>query len=429
MTVGGARARVGLGRRFHLLFAASAVSALGDGIGLTALPLLAASLSRDPVAVSLVSSAGHLPWLVFGLVAGAVADRQDRRRLMWVTDVVRAALVAGLALAVVTHTVTIWALMAFAFVLGSAGTLFDSASQALIPAVVRAEDEPLQRANGRLFGAHLVGDQLVGPAVGGALFAVAAAMPFALDALSFVASAALIAGIRGRYRPDHGGHSASGGQSLWRDIGAGIRWLWHHRLLRTLTALVAVINAATMAGQAVLVLLATERLHLTSTGYGLLWTGGALGGIAASFTASRVAARIGVATTLWSSIILSTLGAVGIGLAPNAWVCGIAFVFISYATTLFNVAGAPLRQTLIPNALLGRVISASRVLTWGAIPVGGALGGAVASWFGVQAPFVLGAILLAGCALVAWRKITAKAIQAACSATPAAPLVHEGRDS
>ncbi len=128
VTGGAARTRVRLGRGFHLLFAASAVSTLGDGFGLTALPLLAAQLSRDPLPVSLVSSAGHLPWLMFGLIAGAITDRHDRRRLMWGTDVFRAALVAGLAAAVLTGTVTIWALVMFAFLLGSAGTLFDSAA-------------------------------------------------------------------------------------------------------------------------------------------------------------------------------------------------------------------------------------------------------------------------------------------------------------
>jgi MFS family permease len=179
----------------------------------------------------------------------------------------------------------------------------------------------------------------------------------------------------------------------------------------------------------VLVLLATGRLHLTSTGYGLLWAGGALGGIAASLTASRVATRIGVPATLRTSIMLSAVGAVGVGVAPNAWVCGMAFAINSAAITLFNVAGAPLRQMLIPDVLLGRVISAFRVLAWGAIPVGGVLGGAVAAFLGIQAPFVLGAVLLAGCALVAWRRITAEAIRAARTALPTTPLVHEGRDS
>jgi MFS family permease len=419
------RIRVRLGGGFHLLFAASAVSAVGDGIGLTALPLLAAQLSRDPLPVSLVSSAGHLPWLVFGLVAGAITDRHDRRRLMWGTDVFRAVLVAALAAVVLTGTVTIWVLVIFAFLLGSAGTLFDSAAQALIPAVVPAAEEPLQRANGRLYGAQLVGDQLVGPPAGGALFTAAAAVPFALDALSFAGSAALIAAIRGRFQPDRPDRTTTGGPTLWRDIAEGVRWLARHRLLRTLALLVATINAALAAGQAVLVLLATGRLHLTSLGFGLLLTGGALGGIAASLTAARIATRLGTAATLLCGLVLSALGTLGIGLAPTGWACATAFAITAYAAMLFNIAGVPLRQMLIPDALRGRVISAYRVLAWGAAPVGGVLGGAAAAWLGIQAPFLLGAAVLAGCALVAWRQVTADAIEAARSATLTAPREHE----
>jgi MFS family permease len=416
---------VRLGRGFHLLFAASAVSALGDGVGLTALPLLAAQLSRDPLPVSLVSSAGHLPWLVFGLVAGAITDRYDRRRLMWGTDVFRAVLVAGLAAVVLTDTVTIWVLVIFAFLLGSAGTLFDSAAQALIPAVVPASEEPLQRANGRLYGAQLVGDQLVGPAAGGALFTAAAAVPFALDALSFAGSAALIAAIRGRFQPDRPEQAGTGGQSLWRDIAEGVRWLAGHRLLRTLALLVATINAAMAAGLAVLVLLATGRLHLTGLGFGLLSTGGALGGIAASLTAARIATRLGTSATLLCGLVLSALGILGTGLAPTGWVCAIAFAITSYAVFLFNVAGVPLRQMLVPDALRGRVVSAYRVLAWGASPIGGVLGGAVAAWLGIQAPFLLGAAVLAGCAMVTWRHITAEAIHAARHEPLTTPREHE----
>lgn len=412
------RTQARLGRRFQLLFAASSISTLGDGISLTALPLLAAQLSRDPLPVSLVSSAGYLPWLVFGLMAGAVADRRDRRRLMWAADVFRAVVLVGLAVAVLADVVTIWALAVFAFCLGSAGTLFDSAAHALLPAIVPAQDEPLQRANGRLFGAQMVGAQLVGPAVGGALFAVAAAAPFTVDAATFAASAILIVAIRGRFLPQGAAGSTMDRRSLWHDIVEGVRWLVRHRLLRTLALLVATINAATAAGEAVLVLFVTGRLGLTETGYGLLVAAGALGGVVGSLTAARIASRVGIAATLRYSIILSALGAVGVGLARTALACGIAFAVTSYSAILFNVAGVPLRQLLVPDALRGRVLSAYRMLAWGAIPAGGIAGGVVATGAGLRAPFFFGALLFSCCALVSWLRITPDAVRAARAAVP-----------
>lgn len=282
---------VALGRGFHLMLSASAISSVGDGIALTALPLLAATLTRDPLPVSLVVSVGHLPWLVFGLVAGALADRHDRRRLMYGADLLRAGLLAALVAGLAFDLVNVWALVAFAFVLGTAGTLFDSAAQALIPALVPPADEALQRANSRLYGAQLVGAQLTGPAVGGVVFAAAALAPFAVDAVSFVGSAVLIASIHGRFRPDRGADAGRGMAALWREIGAGVRWLTRHRLLRALALLVATINVAITAGSAVLVLLVTGPLHLTSAGYGLLVSGGAVGGVLGGVVASLAGLR------------------------------------------------------------------------------------------------------------------------------------------
>jgi MFS family permease len=409
--------KVALGRDFHLLFSAAAVSTLGDGVALTALPLLAARLTRDPLPVSLVSSAGHLPWLLFGLLSGAMVDRYDRRRLMWGTDAFRAVLVGALALGVAFDRMGIWTLTVLAFVLGCAGTLFDGAAQAMIPAVVPNDNEPLQRANGRLYGAQLIGQEFVGPAAGGALFAAAAAVPFALDAGSFVVSALLIAGIRGRFRavPTGSGSGAAPGRrpSIWRDIGEGVGWLWRHRLLRTLAVLVALINLSGNAGYAVLVLLATGPLHLDSAGYGLLVAVAAVGGVAGTLSAARIASRFGVAVTLrWSTALLAASD-LGVAFTPNAWTCAASLAIRSFAGFLFNVAGVPLRQVLVPDSLRGRVISAFRVLGFGAVPVGSVVGGVLASAFGLRAPFFFGAGLLAVTSVVLWRALTEARIEAA----------------
>jgi MFS family permease len=165
------RNRPNLGRGYHRLWTAAAISNLGDGIFLTALPLLAATLTRDPLPVSAVFAAGWLPWLLFGLLSGALADRWNRRRLMWVVDAARFVVVGGLGVAVIAGLATIPLLVGVAFLLGVGQTLFDSAAQSVIPALVGRDPQRLERANGQLFGAQQVTQQLSGPPLGGWLFA------------------------------------------------------------------------------------------------------------------------------------------------------------------------------------------------------------------------------------------------------------------
>ena len=188
-----------LGSRYWRLWSASVVSNLGDGIDAAALPLLAATLTRDPRLVAGMAVAFTLPWLLFALPAGAIVDRLDRRKVMYRVNVVRAALVAVIALSVVTDTASIWLLYVLAFSLGSCETLFDNAAQSIMPSIVATPQ--LERANGRLYAGEVVTNVFVGPPIGGILFAVAASVPFWLDSASFLVAALLVATIAGSFRP------------------------------------------------------------------------------------------------------------------------------------------------------------------------------------------------------------------------------------
>jgi MFS family permease len=179
-----------LPRRYWWLWTATVTSGAGDGATAAALPLLAVSLSRDPRLVAAVSTAASLPWLLFSLVAGALADRIDRRRLMWVAQAVQAAVVAVIACAAGAHLARIWLLCAAALLLGTAETVFDNAAQSVLPQVV--DRNQLQRANAAQYAGQTVTERFVGPPVGGLLFAASVGLPFALDAVSFVVSAVLI---------------------------------------------------------------------------------------------------------------------------------------------------------------------------------------------------------------------------------------------
>ncbi len=408
------RDRRGLGRSFGLLLSASAVSTIGNGLAIAAFPLLATRLTTRPLLVSVVTAAGTAPWLLFGLLGGAVIDRSDRRRVMWVTDGVRTLVVGGLALAVIQGAVQIWSLALFAAAIGVGTTLFDGASQAMVPALVGTGDVRLGRANARLYGAEVVGEQFAGPALGGVCFALATSLPFALDAVSFAASAALVASLPGRYRAaapvDDGDPAAEPGRPggaeqipLRRAVAEGIAWLAHHPFLRSLALAIGATNLALGMAEAVLVLLAERRFGVHARGYGLLLATMAVGGVAASLTATPLARRLGRSGVLRSSLVVLAGGILLAGLAPDAAICAVGLALLSFAAVLFSVVAVSLRQALIPDAMMGRVVSAFRVVGMGASPVGALVGGAVAAVGGLRSAFVVGAVVTAVVAVVTWR--------------------------
>jgi MFS family permease len=395
-------ARVRLGANYLRLWSAATVSNLGDGVTLAALPLLAASLTRDPTEVSLVTLALTLPWLLFALVGGALADRLDRRKAMAVVDGIRMVLIGALGFAVLADQQSLWLLVVVAFLLGTAETVFDNASQAILPNVV--PKDRLEIANGRLYAAEIVTNQFAGPPFGAFLFAAAAAAPFLLDAGSFGLAALLVLLMRGSFKPVREVAVGEHRPSIRADIAEGIRWLRRHRLLRTLAMALGVLNLLSSGVVAVLVLYSLEVLDLSEQGYGVLLVAGGIGALIGSVLARALTARIGPGSVL-------VVAMVGIGaayLVPAIWANPVA-VGAALATeggfgVAWNVVTVSMRQAIVPDALLGRVNSAYRLLGWGTMPIGALLGGVLAQTFGLRAPFVLGGVvpIVMAFALIPW---------------------------
>lgn len=400
-------ARQRLGPGFTRLWAAGAISNLGDGVALAALPLLAASLTGSPTTVAAVAAAGALPWLLFSLVGGAIADRTDRRRTMAVVDTFRFVAMGLLAIALAADVATIPLLIIVSFALGTAETVFDNASQALLPSVVT--DAALETANGRLEGAQIVANQFVGPPLGAWLFAVAAAAPFALDAATFLAAAGLVLLVRGSFRPQRDGSATT----VRADIADGLRWLFAHRLLRSLAVALGIVNLVGMAAMAVLVLYARRVLHLGDLEYGLLLTAEAAGAVLGSVVAPAISARLGAGRTL----TLAVTGAAASFLVPALWAQPVAVACAlalgGCAGLVWNIITVSLRQTLVPDRLLGRVNSAYRMIGWGTMPIGALLGGVLAEAFGLRAPFLVAGLVSAALALWTTTTITTRAIERA----------------
>jgi MFS family permease len=416
---GSARTRTDLGPDYHKLWTAAAVSNLGDGLFLTALPLLAASLTRDPLQVGIVGAAGWLPWLLVGPVSGALVDRWDRRQMMWTVDAARFAIVGALGVTVLGGWATIPLLTALAFLLGVGQTLFDSATHSVIPTLIGRDAQRLERANGQLFGVQQVSQQLIGPPLGGLLFSLARAAPFLVDAVSFAFSSALIAAIPGRFRPERTADTPRAG--LRAEITEGMRWVLGHRLLRANVVMAGVTNLALTAGDVILVLLAQDELGLGSVGYGLLLAGYAVGGVLGSLVAVRVGRLLGTGTVIVGGILVAAAMSLGIGLTSSAWAAGALLAIEGLALTIGNVAGTSLRQAIVPDALMGRVVSTSWLVIFGTMPLGGLLGGVLGRTLGLRAPFLIGAAVLAATALLALPWVNNRTVHAARIAAGVAP--------
>ncbi len=377
--------RPGLDRPFWLLWWATTASSLGDGIRWVAFPLIAASISRDPGAVALVSAAGLLPWPLFGLVGGAVVDRTDRRRLMWRTDVFRAVLVGAFAALVAAGDSTIAALAATSFLLGVAETFFDNAASAIVPQVV--DDAQIETANSWIMSTQTVMLSLVGAPIGGALFALARSVPPAFDAASFALSALLILNVRGRFRVRAAGAEPT---TIRADIMVGLRWLMHHRLMRTLALLLGVLNGTFGAADAILVLYSLEILHLSNLGYGILLALLAIGGLVGSVMAGPINRRFGLTVVVGGTAGIQGVLLLVVGLTSSVLVTGAALTILGATTMVWNVVTVSLRQRIVPSALLGRVTSSYRVIGLGAMPIGAAAAGLLAKAFTLHTPYLVG---------------------------------------
>ncbi len=376
-------ARSVLGPEYRKLWTSSTISNLGDGVTLVAGPLLAATLTRDPLLVAGLAFAQRLPWLLFSLVSGALVDRLDRRRVMAVVDVFRSAMVGFLGIAVLLDFANIPLMYAVFFALGTAETLFENASISILPSVVPKGS--LERANGRLFGAQIIANEMAGPPLGGFLFATVAAAPFLLDAGTFAAGAALVLAMRGRFRVEI--VEGAPPTTLGDEISEGLRWLLRHRLLRTLAVTLGIMNLTFAATTSILVLFAQERLGIGSVGYGLLFSSLAVGGVLGSVAAERLVTWFGAGTTMRAGLLIEAVSPAFIALAQNAYVTGAMLALFGFHMIVWNVVTISLRQEIIPERLMGRVTSAYRLLGLGGASLGALFGGLLARSFGLAAPF------------------------------------------
>lgn len=387
-----------LGADFTKLWTASAVSNIGDGVTMAAGPLLVASVSNSPALIAGAVFAQQLPWLLFALISGAYVDRLDRRRLIVAVNLLRALALAALAITIETETVTVAVIYTVLFLLGTGETLADTATGALLPSVVAPERLP--SANARLYATFTIGNQLVAKPLGAWLFVISAAVPFGLDALTFAVAAALVSRIRSVPAPE-----PQLRVSLRGEIVEGVRWLWRHRLLRTLAVSMGLGNIAFCAAFAVFVLYCRQRLGLSDVGYGFLLTAFAVGGLFGTTVAAKLARAFGNTAVLRAGLAIEVVTHVTLAVTTTPWAVAVILVVFSIHTMVWGVIVASIRQRAVPSHLLGRVGSVYALLDLGGAALGSLLGGLFASAWEITAPFWIAAVVMAVIAVFAWRPL------------------------
>lgn len=385
------------------MFTASVISNLGDGVSLVGYPWLASAVTRNPLLIALVAVAQRLPWLLFTLPAGVITDRVDRRKAIVAMDVLRGCLtlLVGVAVLVLgsdlpspaevesvvgTRTTLYAILLVASLLLGSAEVLRDNSAQTIIPSIVSVEN--LERANGRMWSAEQVANTFLGPPLGGLLIAGAFFLPFVFDAASFAAAAGLVFLVVGQFRSHPAPSPVTGTatptatgtaaplKGRWKaDVKEGVHWLWRHPLLRPMAIILGCLNAIGALEFATLVLFAQEVLHTSPIEFAILTMGAAVGGVLGGYLAPAIRDHLGSGPSLWLTLFATVLTPIPIGLTSwwplvfGMFALGMLFVVV------WNVITVSLRQTIIPDHLLGRVNSVYRFFGWGMMPIGTALGG------------------------------------------------------
>ncbi|MEM7321844.1 MAG: MFS transporter [Actinomycetota bacterium] len=445
--------RAPLGWNYRKLITAAGISNLGDGIGTIAYPWLASAVTRNPLLISLVVVAQRLPWLLFSLPAGVITDRVDRAKLMVWSNVGRAIVTLAVGLVVLgrqgslpgpdelaelgdgTGTGTDLGLyvlvLAATVLLGIGEVLFDNANQSFLPHIVA--DDQLEKANGRLWSVEQVANAFVGPPLGAILLVWLFALPFFVDAATFAVAAGLISLMSVRSREATGGTvSADPERAGWRaEIKEGFLWLWHHPFLRSLAIILGLLNLLGAVAATTLVLFAQEELSTTPAQFAALSIGGAVGGVIGGWTGASISKRIGPGPSLWLTLGVGGAANLVIAVTSSWFLVAVMFALSALFGTLWNVITVSLRQSIIPDQLLGRVNSVYRFFAWGMIPIGALLAGLIIAAVEVvsdrsvalRAPWVVAGIGMFLILAIGGSRLTTSRIEAARAAGAGASRV------
>lgn len=390
-----------LGTSFRWLVASSWVSNLGDGFALAAGPLLVASETHNPTLVALATLVQQLPWVTFAPFAGVLADRWNRVLMVTTVDLLRASILVLLAMSIFLHRVDIALVLAVLFLLGTAEVFSNIASSTILPSLVGRND--LTIANARLATGFVTVYQLAGPPMGAALFAGGRPFPFVGQALLVGLGALLVTRVKLSGAPAAADPGTR--QRVGHEIREGFLWAMHHPAVRTLVLTILIFNVTFGAAWSVLVLYARERLHMGPVGFGLLTTASAIGGIIGTVGYGWITKRVTLGNIMRIGLIIETFTHLALALTTTPAVAlGIMVVFGAHAF-VWGTTSVTVRQRAVPESLQGRVASVNSIGVYGGLVVGSAIGGPIASHWGITAPFWFAFIGSGVFVILIWRQL------------------------
>lgn len=393
-----------LGPDFTKVWSASLLTNLSDGVLKLAAPLLAVTLTQNPILISLLSALALLPWLLFAIPIGAYVDRVDRKKALVQGNLVRS--IAGMALsfAIWRDVVSIWVLLVLVFIIGMCEVLVDTTSQSVLPQIL--DKSHYERGNSRLQISEVIIAQFIGSPLSGFLYAIAIGLPFLFSTAGFTFAAIFLSVITFHKQINvsriDGENVKTGG--LREDIVFAVKFILGHEAIRTIVLITTSIGFFYSFSTAIAPLFILNELNVKPSFFGVIFAVEGVGALLGSALTPRISQRVGRGRALGLSLAFSASTVIGMGVSPNVYAFMGASVLMGFTISIWTILIVSVYQTLIPAHLFGRIHGARRTLVWGLMPIGSILGGIVAT-LGLRFPFVIGGCIATMIAIASYRLV------------------------
>jgi len=393
-----------LGKDFSRIWSASLITNLVDGVLKLSAPLLAVSLTEDPILIGLLSALGLLPWLFFAIPIGALVDRIDKRKALVLGNFGRSALALFVAFSISQEFINIWILLGCVFLFGICEVLVDTTAQSVLPQIL--DKSNFERGNSRLQISEVIVAQFAGSPLSGFLYAIAVALPFYFSTTGFFFAAVLLAlfPFHKDVNPVHEDDEGKERLGLVGDIKFALNYLYEDKRILSIVVITTSIGFFYSLSNAIAPLFILKELNVAPSYFGVVLAIQGVGALAGSVMAPVASKKLGRGRALALNLFLASIMIVFTGLAPNAYVFVAISVVIGFTISVWNILLMSLYQSLIPAHLYGRIHGARRTIVWGLMPIGSLFGGVIARG-GLRLPFLIGGAVATLISIVAFRKV------------------------
>ena len=396
--------KIPLGKDFSKIWSASLITNLVDGVLRLSAPLLAVSLTEDPILIGLLGALGLLPWLFFAIPIGAYVDRVDRRRALVTGNFLRAALALFVAFSISQDFINIWILLACVFLFGICEVLVDTTAQAVLPQIL--DKSNFEKGNSRLQISEVIVAQFAGSPLSGFLYAIAIALPFYFSTTGFVIAALVLAlfPFQHNLNPADNQQEKTEKLGLMGDIKFALNYLYQDKNLFNIVVITTSIGFFYSLSNAIAPLFVLKELDVAPAFFGAVLAIQGVGALLGSVLAPVASKKLGRGKALGLNLFLASVMIVFTGLAPNVYVFIAVSVVIGFTISVWNILLMSLYQSLIPAHLYGRIHGARRTIVWGLMPLGSVIGGVIARG-GLRLPFLIGGAIATLISVIAYRRI------------------------